>query len=100
MAGRQPTGYFRLLRHASQPAVEHAGNRLSKYLPNGNWVAASNAYASDAVGHLKATGDGQRKDRPLEDYVAASVGLHCADGWTYLGRALDCHMHGDTENAV
>ena len=100
MAGKQPTGYFRLLRHASPQAVERAGKRLSRYLPNGNWVAATNAYAVNALAQLKMAGNGQRADRPLEEFVAASVGLHCADAWTYLGRALDCHMHGDTENAV
>jgi len=33
----------------------------------------------------------------LEAYVAASASLHLADGWAYLGRAFDAHVHNDLD---
>jgi hypothetical protein len=35
----------------------------------------------------------------LTQYIAASAPLHCADGWSYLGRALACHALGDYDAA-
>lgn len=32
--------------------------------------------------------------------MAASVIVHCFDGWSYLGRALEAEMAGDPQTAV
>jgi hypothetical protein len=37
--------------------------------------------------------------RQLAQYIAASAPLHCADGWSLLGRALGCHTQGDCDSA-
>ena len=38
--------------------------------------------------------------RDLKRYIAASGPLHCADGWSYLGRAVDAHNRGDVPTSV
>jgi hypothetical protein len=38
--------------------------------------------------------------RHLAQYIAASSILHCADGWSYLGRAINCLLKGDPHRVV
>jgi hypothetical protein len=38
-------------------------------------------------------------DWQLAQYIAASGPLHCADGWSILGRAIDSHARGDVDCA-
>jgi hypothetical protein len=35
----------------------------------------------------------------LAQYITASAALHCIDGWSYLGRAIDAVTHGDSDSS-
>ncbi len=61
------------------------------------WIGNNNRYR---VNCLKTLNDdinaGNIDNKHLREYIVASIFLHCADGWTYLGRALDSHARGNT----
>jgi len=62
----------------------------------GAWLAGANPYLTDTV----KTIENQALDASsLADYIAASVPLHCADGWSYVGRAIESHLQNDTDAA-
>jgi hypothetical protein len=66
------------------------------------WVGANNSYRRDTVTVLRQEfqGGGPPNSKQLGEYIAASVLLHAADGWTLLGKALDSHGKGDSETAL
>lgn len=61
------------------------------------WVGKRNRYLDDTVEKLKIEIGNGRIERPkqLSQYIAASVVLHSADGWSYLGRSLTALLRGD-----
>lgn len=84
------------LTTASPAAVEAAATRLSPYLGRDRWLGVRNRYLRQTVKLLKADAATPQNTVPkhLGEYVAASAVLHCADGWSYLGRALAAQCHG------
>ena len=85
------------IRTLVQAASRDAMREAVAALPEGTWLTTNNRYGSDAaatVGADTKAGLGA-SDSDLAAYIAASSPLHTADGWGYLGRALDAHAHGD-----
>src|SRR5262249_5010660 len=78
------------LSRASPVAVTKAASHLLRYfLPKKRWVGVRNRYASSILKKL----DDDLKNKSLKSdqlgqYLAAASVLHCADGWSYLGRAV------------
>ncbi|MEI9803499.1 MAG: hypothetical protein WDN48_02245 [Pseudolabrys sp.] len=66
------------------------------------WLASGNRYSSDTVGRIFLDTRAGRSIRakPMAEYIAASAILHCADGWSYLGRAISCLLKGDPHRVV
>ena len=65
------------------------------------WIGSQNRYANNtistisdelAAGAIVSPGE-------LSEYIAASCLLHCADGWSYLGRAISSLLRGDPHRA-
>ena len=72
--------------------------RLDRRWKNGSWLTKRNVYRADAVGQINSKSH-TIKDRDLGEYVAASAVIHCFDGWSFLGRALEAEMAGDPDAA-
>ncbi len=71
---------------------------MSRFTVNSRWVGKSNRYARDAIRKIdfdvKAAGQ-IRNPRHLAQYITASSVLHCADGWSYLGKSILSLLRGD-----
>lgn len=89
------------LNRASQAAVTRsAGELLRQYLPNDEWIGPRNRYRIEILDRLEADLKAKTPDsKQLSQYLAASALHHCADGWSYFGRALTAHLAGDAETA-
>lgn len=90
-----------VLRRASNQAIVVVFGRLSRHLAKSSWVAASNRYRHDTVDHLEVDyTTNSVQQTALIEYIAASAPLHCADGWSFLARAMDACEHGNSYIAV
>ncbi|WP_422033635.1 hypothetical protein [Reyranella sp.] len=74
---------------------------LKPFVADSNWVGKKNRYATDAVEKIRKelAASGIERPRQLSQYIAASVTLHCGDGWAYLGRAVHALLRGDPHRA-
>ncbi len=86
---------------ASRQALLSNFISASNHLQYGRWIDANNPYRSDVTKKLRADEASATPvdDASLGEYIAASAPLHCADGWSFLGRALQCHSRGDGDAA-
>ena len=85
------------LLKADAQAVEAALAQLKPNLAGGAWLDAHNPYRRDYGAALRSsTGPSVIAHSELAQFIAASSVIHCADGWSYLGRALNCHTRGDS----
>lgn len=89
------------LQGASRSAIESSLSALRAHWPNNRWLAKRNRYRLRCKETIKNdVKPGQQiNNRQLREYIAASVAVHCVDGWSYLGRALESHLHGDADIA-
>lgn len=85
------------LANASSVGVRAAALRVRSHTPE--WLDAGNIYRSNCVGVYKP-GVVAPDDSALLEYLAASVPTHTADGWSFIGRAVDCHVRGDAHGAL
>ena len=76
-----------------------AFKRLEPHLNRNRWVGSRNRYRKNCVDFLKNDlgPGGTVVENDLAQYLAASVPLHCADGWSFLSRAVQCHVTGDAD---
>ena len=76
--------------------------RLKAPLAAKMWLAAANIYRLDPVQEIGSELAAGQKLQATEiaDYIAASLPLHCTDGWAYLGRALGALIQGDAPGAL
>ena len=90
------------LAQADSTAIEGAFTALGAHWAAGSWIAANNRYRVKCTKRLATDlNPGKHLNSAhLRDYIAASTVTHCADGWSFLGRAIDCHMRGDEGASV
>lgn len=89
-----------ILPNASRKAVEDAFLDLKPNLLQGYWLEEGNIYRDDTIAQLKQDLKCNCVNAVyLSRYIASSVLLHCADGWSFLGRALDGVGRGDSDTA-
>jgi hypothetical protein len=70
-------------------------------MKRGQWLGASNRYRRNCIQRLDDdTFAGNVKCLHLRQYIAASGFVHCADGWSLLGRSVDAYSRGDVSAAV
>ena len=93
MRNKLPKAAKATLRKASREAVEESFSFLKRHFKHSRWVGTSNRYRRNTTGRIYAdTRPGRSLNYlHLTQYIAASAPLHCADGWSLLGRAIDCH---------
>lgn len=90
-------------KDSSAVPVADATQRLKeKHFPNARWLGVRNRYRIDTAERIKNdVRIGTRlKPKQLQEYVAASVVLHCADGWSFLSRAVESMLNGDSATAM
>lgn len=91
------------IRALSRGDVEITLSQLGPFLSGARWVAKTNRYSSNTTRRigkdLHKIGALQRP-KDLSHYIAASCPLHCADGWSYFGKALISLLRGDPHRVV
>jgi hypothetical protein len=89
-----------MVGRASVQALEQTFASLFNPPRRRSWLVNSNRYLVDCVGRIEADKRANAVvQADLGQYIAASAPLHCADGWTLLGRALGSHLRGDRDTA-
>lgn len=87
------------LRSADRNGVVLALTRLPRHWRNRRWVGLNNRFADDLKAALEARSSADFR-RLLGDYIAASGPIHCADAWSYLGRAITAEVKGDDHGSL
>lgn len=89
------------LERASRAAVNSCLGDLQTWWKNGWWLSPKNRYRTDCIQRIyDDTKPGRRLTHAhLREYIAGSVVLHCFDGWSFLGRALQAELAGDSDTA-
>lgn len=88
------------IARADAQYVETALARLTMHFTTGAWLGSQNRYRRDCLAALPNSRSSSAVSHlDLAEYIAAACILHCMDGWSYLGRALNCHARGDSCNA-
>src|SRR5262245_10006015 len=91
----------KVLRRSSPGEVQDSLTSIRRYIRNGRWLGTNNRYRINSVPKLDAdTASGTINCLHLRQYIAASSFVHCTDGWSFLGRAIDAHSNGDSGAAL
>lgn len=84
------------LVQADPLSVVETFRRLRRYRDAGRWLAKRNVYRADTINRIRADrNNSQINGKHLAEYISASTMLHMADGWGFLGRAMQAHLIGD-----
>ena len=89
-----------LLQRASSRIVADAATRLRATKKIENAWLSGNRYAADAAKLVTDEDAAQVDGDKLAAYAAASVPLHCVDGWNFLSRAAEAMAKGDWPSAI
>ena len=90
------------LNQASRSAIRKAMPRLKRYWSKKSWLSGHNPYRKNSIKQIDKDYKNNNKisnPNQLSEYIAASAIVHCFDGWSYLGRALEAEMAGDPDAA-
>lgn len=90
------------LRQASAKYIQDTFGRLDSHFANSEWLATNNLYLTDCIQALvdHTQPGGKIKGDDLSEYIAVSAILHCADGWSLIGRAIDAHASCDSSTTI
>lgn len=91
----------RTLELADGSCIRDAMFRLGREFKAGRWLGEQNPYRADTVAAIRQDTQAGRhlQHQELIEYIAVSAILHCFDGWSYLGRALQSEMSLDPDAA-
>lgn len=79
------------LRKASTTVVGAELSNMKHIFSRGKWINKTNKYRTNSLSSLKNPLNSQQ----MLQYLAASVPLHCSDGWKFLGQAISSLKYGD-----
>jgi hypothetical protein len=89
-----------LIVQASRVGVVSKFVELRKYFARSRWLGKQNRYLKRTTDRIKIDLNSSGiNSKHLAEYIAASVPLHCADGWGFLARAIASHAAGDPHQA-
>jgi hypothetical protein len=88
------------LRKIVRSHVTETLAHLDSFMADSRWLAKTNRYSERTVARLTIDAKRSIRKRHLAQYISASSILHCADGWSYLGRAINCLLKGDPHRVV
>ncbi|MBD3195390.1 MAG: hypothetical protein GF317_10060 [Candidatus Lokiarchaeota archaeon] len=89
-----------VLSKASTNAVKENFARVIVNFNSNRWLRIKNRYAVDTIQKIhNDTFEGAKnyKNKEINEYIAASIILHCMDAWSYFGRAIGSLLNGDTK---
>ena len=93
----------KILRKASRERVADSLASIPKSVARRKWLYKNNRYRVNCTkqfeSDLKAN-PSTIDHRDLTHYIIASAPTHAIDGWSYLGRSIDCTLRGDTYSAI
>ena len=93
-----PSPAMQQVARADGSALRGAMQRLAPTLHAGRWLDRRNPYRTNAAASIRNHVKQGRLIRPkVLEYLAVSTILHCFDGWSYLGRALQAEMSCDPD---
>ena len=74
---------------------------LHAFFVERRWIGQRNRYAQDTISTIRAEANPGPLVAPkqLSQYIAASIVLHCSDGWSFFGAAVSSLLHGDPHRA-
>lgn len=89
------------MRRASRDGIRETLNNQKQYFSRGSWLQKGNRYKNKTVFFLgKDLGSPRTvNQKHLAQYISTSAPLHCADAWTYFGRAIGAVLKGDANTA-
>lgn len=89
------------LAAASVAAIEGGFISLAGNFSSSSWLGP-NRYATDAQGviHSEKSAGTRHDPAELAEYVAASLPVHCLDGWGFLSGAVGELLNGDWQVAL
>lgn len=88
------------IEQATAESVNRAMQQLHPALKRKAWLRA-NRYEADVIGTLKNERRHSSHDsQQLTQYIAASVPLHCSDGWALMSQSACAFLCGDWANAI
>jgi hypothetical protein len=83
----------------SQSATQMTFDRLKDNFQQNSWLKKRNHYAKYCTTKIdnecKSAGGVLKNQNQLAEYIAASIPIHCMDGWGFLGRSIASHAVGD-----
>lgn len=86
-----------LIQSLSGANVQATFFGLRRFIKSNGWIGKNNRYSNDTVTKIVSelrAGNIQEIGH-LSQYIAASSLLHCADGWSYLGKSILALLRGD-----
>ena len=85
---------------ASRAAIVTHFTGIRRYFNYSRWLGERNRYLSRTTEKIKLDANNSViNSKHLAEYIAASVPLHCSDGWGFLARAIASHTAGDPDQA-
>jgi hypothetical protein len=93
----------KVLRSASRKPVEDFFVKKPEKDRSSRWLSKNNRYIRRCIGRFEED-VGKRpatlNHRNMADYVSASAPAHVIDGWSFLGRAVESALRGDTYSTI
>lgn len=90
MINKLKSSHKKQLKLSDRTAVQSAISKLFRYFRFDRWIGTNNTFRNKQP-------KGVVNHKHFSEYVGASAPIHCADGWSFLGRALDSLVHGDSD---
>jgi hypothetical protein len=88
-----------LLQDSSRAAIERSAGNLVGEAEQRRWLPPTNRYLQSYPSkEWEPSERGEGGEIAL--YMAASVPIHCVDGWSYFGRGLQAQARGDVDAAT
>jgi len=91
------------MSNASGIAIKEAFERIVRnQIPNQRLLGTGNYYKKDTIDKLKNDNLATltRRKKQIEEYISASVIIHCSDGWGYLSRSVESLINGDIASSI
>jgi hypothetical protein len=91
-----------VIKTVKRSNVEQTLAKLDPIITKARWLSKNNRYAAKTINRIRldTAATGAIRPKPLAQYIASSAILHCADGWSFLGRAVHCLLKGDPHRVV
>ena len=91
----------KILEKSSRSKIVESISELRESWQNGKWFEENNRYCPDVARLWREDSNelANANHSDLRSYIAASVLIHCFDGWSFLARALEAELSGDPDAA-